>query len=89
MINLPDDPRHALMLLSSMIEPGDAELDDLLGEVGPIEAVERIWEGNVPERLHRITSASVACTRDPRERCEALVSATAEQEDLAQEPARG
>ncbi len=77
MINLPDDPRHALMLLSSMIEPGDAELDDLLGEVGPIEAVERIWEGNVPERLHRITSASVACTRDPRERCEALVSATA------------
>lgn len=77
MTNLPDDPRHALMLLSSIVEPGDAELDELLGEAGPIESVRRIWEGEVPERLHRITSAAVACTRDPRERCEALVSATA------------
>ncbi|WP_051325379.1 DNA-processing protein DprA [Glycomyces tenuis] len=77
MTNLPEDPRHALMLLSSIVEPGDAELDDLLGEVGPIEAVRCVWEREVPERLQRITSAAVACTRDPRERCEALVSATA------------
>ncbi|WP_026924588.1 DNA-processing protein DprA [Glycomyces arizonensis] len=76
MTNLPDDPRHALMLLSSMVEPGDAELDDLLGDVGPVEAVRCIWEGEIPERLRRITSAAVACTRNPRERCEALVSAT-------------
>ncbi|GAB3647194.1 DNA-processing protein DprA [Glycomyces tarimensis] len=76
MTGLPDDPRQALMLLSSMVEPGDAELDDLLGDVGPIEAVGRIWEGEVPERLRRITSATVVCTRDPRERCEALVKAT-------------
>lgn len=76
MTNLPDDPRQALMLLSSTVEPGDAELDDLLDDVGPIEAVKRIWEGEVPERLQRITSATVACTRDPRERCEALAGAT-------------
>ncbi|WP_157930572.1 DNA-processing protein DprA [Glycomyces xiaoerkulensis] len=75
---LPDDPRLALMLLSSIVEPGDAELDELLGEVGPVEAVGRIWAGEVPERLHRITGAAVACTPDPRRRAESLVSATEE-----------
>nr|WP_277605461.1 DNA-processing protein DprA [Glycomyces sp. L485] len=59
-----------------MVEPGDAELDDLLDDVGPLEAVERIWAGKVPERLERITSASVACTPDARERCEAIAAAT-------------
>ncbi|MFC3495043.1 DNA-processing protein DprA [Glycomyces rhizosphaerae] len=76
MTNLPDDPRLALMLLSSMIEPGDAELDDLLGDIGPIEVVKRLWEGEVPERLRRLTSAIVACTHDPADRAAQIDSAT-------------
>lgn len=78
MTNLPDDPRLALMLLSSMVEPGDAELDDLLEEIGPIEAVKRLWEGEVPERLQRITSAHVSCTPDPAARAADIASATKE-----------
>ncbi|GAA2133625.1 DNA-processing protein DprA [Glycomyces algeriensis] len=78
MTNLPDDPRLALMLLSSMIEPGDAELDDLLGEIGPIEVVKRLWEGEVPERLQRITSAIVSCTHDPAARAADIAAATEE-----------
>ncbi|HEX2143156.1 MAG TPA: DNA-processing protein DprA [Glycomyces sp.] len=76
MTHLPDDPRLALMLLSSMVEPGDAELDDLLGDVGPIEAVKRIWEGDVPERLRHLTSATVACTYDAADRAEQIATAT-------------
>lgn len=76
MTNLPDDPRLALMLLSSMIEPGDAELDDLLGDIGPIEVVKRLWEGEVPERLRRLTSAIVACTHDPADRAAQIEAAT-------------
>ncbi len=76
MTNLPDDPRLALMLLSSMVEPGDAELDDLLGEFGPIETVKRLWEGEVPDRLRRLTSALVACTHDPADRAAQIASAT-------------
>ncbi|MEV3934862.1 DNA-processing protein DprA [Glycomyces sp. NPDC049804] len=76
MTNLPDDPRLALMLLSSMIEPGDAELDDLLDEVDPIEVVKRLWEGDVPDRLRRITSAMVSCTHDPAVRAADIASAT-------------
>lgn len=78
MTNLPDDPRLALMLLSSIVEPGDAELDDLLEESGPIEVVKRLWEGEVPERLERITSATVSCTHDPAARAADIASATAE-----------
>jgi DNA processing protein len=74
--NLPDDPRLALMLLSSMVEPGDAELDDLLAETGPIEVVKRLWEGEVPERLQRITSAMVSCTHDPAARAADIAAAT-------------
>jgi DNA processing protein len=74
--NLPDDPRFALMLLSSMVEPGDAELDDLIDETGPIETVKRIWEGDVPDRLRRLTSATVACTHDPADRAAQIASAT-------------
>ncbi|THV43267.1 DNA-processing protein DprA [Glycomyces buryatensis] len=76
MFQLPDDPRLALMLLSSIVEPGDAELDELLGEVGPVEVVGRIWEGDVPERLRRLTSAQVACTPDPADRADQIASAT-------------
>jgi DNA processing protein len=76
MTNLPDDPRLALMLLSSMVEPGDADLDDLLGEFGPIETVKRLWEGEVPDRLRRLTSALVACTHDPADRAAQIASAT-------------
>lgn len=76
MPNLPDDPRLALMLLSSMVEPGDAELDELLGELGPIEVVKRLWAGEVPERLQRITSAIVSCTHDPAARAAEIASAT-------------
>ncbi|MDN3238640.1 DNA-processing protein DprA [Glycomyces tritici] len=78
MTNLPDDPRLALMLLSSMVEPGDADLDDLLGEIGPIEAVKRLWEGEVPERLQRITSAIISCTHDPAARAADIAAATKE-----------
>ncbi|MEU5156327.1 DNA-processing protein DprA [Glycomyces sp. NPDC021274] len=78
MTNLPDDPRLALMLLSSMVEPGDAELDDLLSEIGPIEAVKRLWEGEVPERLRRLTSAIVSCTHDPAARAADIAAATKE-----------
>jgi DNA processing protein len=74
--NLPDDPRLALMLLSSIVEPGDAELDDLLAETGPIEVVKRLWEGEVPERLQRITSAMVSCTHDPAARAADIAAAT-------------
>lgn len=76
MTNLPDDPRLALMLLSSIVEPGDAELDDLLAETDPIEVVKRLWEGEVPERLERITSAMVSCTHDPAERAADIAAAT-------------
>ncbi|MFB9660589.1 DNA-processing protein DprA [Glycomyces mayteni] len=76
MTNLPNDDRRALMMLSELIEPGDGELDDLLAEVGPIEAVKRIWEGDVPERLHRLTSASVSCTPDPAARADQIAAAT-------------
>jgi DNA processing protein len=76
--NLPDDPRLALMLLSSIVEPGDADLDDLLGEYGPIEVVKRLWEGEVPERLQRITSASISCTHDPAARAADIASSTYE-----------
>ncbi|GAA2164704.1 MULTISPECIES: DNA-processing protein DprA [Glycomyces] len=76
MTNLPDDPRLALMLLSSTVEPGDAELDDLLAETDPIEVVKRLWEGEVPERLGRITSAMVSCTHDPAERAADIAAAT-------------
>lgn len=76
MTNLPDDARSALMLLSDLVEPGDAELDDLLEETGPIEAVKRIWEGDVPDRLRRITSASVSCTPDPAGRAGQIAAAT-------------
>jgi DNA processing protein len=74
--NLPDDRRLALMLLSSIVEPGDAELDDLLAETDPIEVVKRLWEGEVPERLERITSAMVSCTHDPAERAADIAAAT-------------
>ncbi|GAA2284106.1 DNA-processing protein DprA [Glycomyces scopariae] len=77
MTNLPDDARSALMLLSELVEPGDAELDDLLDETGPIEAVKRLWEGDVPERLRRITSAAVSCTPDPAYRAAQIRAATA------------
>ncbi|MEU6859403.1 DNA-processing protein DprA [Glycomyces sp. NPDC046736] len=76
MTNLPNDPRLALMLLSSVVEPGDAELDELLDETGPIEAVRRIWEGEVPERLRRITSAAVACAEDPADSARDIAEAT-------------
>jgi DNA processing protein len=64
------------MLLSSIVEPGDAELDDLLAETDPIEVVKRLWEGEVPERLGRITSAMVSCTHDPAERAADIAAAT-------------
>jgi len=76
MTNLPNDPRLALMLLSSMVEPGDADLDDLIGEIGPIEAVKRLWEGDVTERLRRITGAMIACTYDPGDRAAQIAAAT-------------
>jgi DNA processing protein len=76
MTNLPNDARLALMLLSSMVEPGDADLDDLVEEVGPIEAVKRVWEGDVTERLRRLTSAMVACTFDPADRAAQIAAAT-------------
>ncbi|SDD21530.1 DNA-processing protein DprA [Glycomyces harbinensis] len=76
MTNLPNDPRLALMLLSSMVEPGDADLDDLVEETGPIEAVKRLWEGDVAERLRRLTSAMVACTFDPADRAAQIAAAT-------------
>jgi DNA processing protein len=76
MTKLPNDPRLALMLLSSTVEPGDADLDDLVEEVGPIDAVKRVWEGDVPERLRRITSAVVACTFDPADRAAQIAAAT-------------
>jgi DNA processing protein len=74
--NLPNDPRNALMLLSELVEPGDAELDDLLAETEPIEAVKKIWEGDVPDRLRRLTSASVSCTPDPADRADQIAAAT-------------
>ena len=77
MRSLPEDPREALMLLSSIVEPGDGDLDDLLEEVGPVGAVERIWSGDVPDRLERLTCATVACTPDPARRAADLASATA------------
>ncbi|GAB3222704.1 DNA-processing protein DprA [Glycomyces halotolerans] len=76
MTDFPDDPREALMLLSSILEPGDGDLDDLLGDIGPVEAVRRIWNGEVPERLRQITGATVACTPDPLERSRALARST-------------
>ncbi|WP_035748838.1 DNA-processing protein DprA [Glycomyces sp. NRRL B-16210] len=78
MTRLPKDPRLALMLLSSIVEPGDAELDDLVDEAGPVDAVRRVWEGTVPDRLRRITGATVACTHDPADRADQLASATAD-----------
>ncbi|MCD0445260.1 DNA-processing protein DprA [Glycomyces sp. A-F 0318] len=76
MTNLPNDPRLALMLLSSMVEPGDADLDDLVEEVGPVEAVKRLWEGDATERLRRLTSAMIACTFDPADRAAQIAAAT-------------
>jgi DNA processing protein len=72
------DPRSALMLLSSMVEPGDADLDDLIAEAGPVEAVTRIWEGDVGDRLRRITAAAVAAIRLPAERAAQIAAATRE-----------
>ncbi|WP_025274958.1 DNA-processing protein DprA [Haloglycomyces albus] len=68
-------PRAALMVLSSIIEPGEAELDDFLGEVGPVAAVEAIWERDLPERLHHLTSAVVERIRDPVAHADELRSA--------------
>lgn len=75
MTNLPNDANLALMLLSSLVEPGDADLDDLLSEVGPIEAVKRLWDGEVPDRLQQLTSASLACTPDPSDRARQIAAA--------------
>jgi DNA processing protein len=71
------DPRSALMVLSSMIEPGDADLDDLVTEAGPLEAVDRIWAGDVPDRLRRLTAPSVAAIRNPADRAAQIEAATA------------
>jgi DNA processing protein len=77
MTEYPNDPREALILLSATVEPGDAELDELLGRLGPVEAVRCLWSGETTERLRRITSALVACTPNPRRRASDLVEATA------------
>ncbi|THV31284.1 DNA-processing protein DprA [Glycomyces paridis] len=78
MNRLPNDPRLALMLLSSIVEPGDADLEDLIEEHGAVETVRMVWDGTVPDRLRRITCAAVACTHDPAERAAQIASATRE-----------
>lgn len=70
------DERAALMLLATLIEPGDAELDDLISQHGPVEAVDRIWSGEVGDRLRRITAPAVATGTSIRVRIEAIQSAT-------------
>jgi DNA processing protein len=72
----PLDPRSALMLLSSMVEPGDTDLDVLVNEVGPVDAVARIWQGNIGERLRRITAPTVATIHSPATRASQIVAAT-------------
>lgn len=76
-LSRPLDPRSALMVLSSIVEPGDADLDDLITDVGPIEAVERIWSGDVTDRLRRITAAPIASGPDPAARAADIDAATA------------
>ncbi|WP_035738570.1 DNA-processing protein DprA [Glycomyces arizonensis] len=71
-----DNPRAALMVLSSIVEPGDADLDDLIGEAGPVGAVEALWSGQVTERLARLSGATVAAGPDPARRAAALQEAT-------------
>lgn len=70
------DDRKARMLLSSMVESGDAEMDDLITAVGSVEAVERIWKGEVPSRLLRITAPAVAGFPYPARRADDLVAVT-------------
>lgn len=76
MTSIPQDPRLALMLLSSVIEPGDADLDDLLCERGPVGAVEALWTGRVTERLVRLASTAVATIPNPAVRAAVLQEAT-------------
>jgi DNA processing protein len=72
----PLDPRSALMLLSSIVEPGDADLDVLVNDVGPVDAVARIWQGDIGDRLRRITAPTVATIRSPATRASQIVAAT-------------
>lgn len=54
-MGLIDNPRWALAVMSHLIEPGDADLDDFLGEHGVAETMRCLEKGDVPERLRRMT----------------------------------
>jgi DNA processing protein len=64
------------MLLSMLVEPGDADVDDLIVQHGAVETVERIWAGAAGERLGRITAAALAAGPNPAVRAVALAAAT-------------
>lgn len=71
------DDRAARMLLAALIEPGDADLADLIAETDAIAAVHRLWAGDVAERLRRLTAPALAAGSEYGARAAALMDATA------------
>ncbi|QSB06214.1 DNA-processing protein DprA [Natronoglycomyces albus] len=69
-----DEPRWALAVLSALIEPGDRDLDDLLGEHGLERTLGLIQEGTVPHRLRQQTSSKLAGTNLARLAAEVCAS---------------
>ncbi len=51
------EPRRARIALAHLCEPGRPDVDALLQDCGPVEALRRICQGAVPDSLRRAVSA--------------------------------
>jgi DNA processing protein len=61
----PDAIRRARIVLGHLVEPGHRDLGELVLDVGPVEALERLRTGQVTDRLRDSASARLA-TVDPQ-----------------------